>query len=692
MSRSSKLIFLGILALGFTLLSCKLQTFGAPQVDTPSDSTVEPTLAFVPTAIPPSQPLRALTICLGQEPNTLYINDNPNPAALSVLEGIYDGPLDSRDYGYQPIILQKVPSFANGDMRLESIPVEEGDWVIDFEGNLVELFEGTRVYPSGCQEASCVATFKDNITLNMDQMVVHFSFLPDLRWADGAPLSADDSVYAFDLAIASKNPADKYLLERTASYESVDDITTAWRGLPGYRDNSYMTNFWLPMPYHLWSELSPSELVDSDIASRFPIGWGAYIIDEWIPTESITLIKNPLYHRASEGLPKVDIIKFLFVSSPDIAIAALLDGECDLLDPGISLERQVDLLRQLDISGEIQFYATEKMSLESLHIGINPASYDDGMIARKDRPEFFSDPRTRQALALCLNRQEVVDTVLHGLSTVPDSYIPNAHPLYTSDINLYSFSTNAGSSLLDDIGWKDIDKDPSTPRTAYNVKNVPAETLLELDYITTDSLQRRQVSEILAKSLRSCGIGINLHYLPPEEFYAPGPEGILFGRNFDLAQLGMGTESLVPHCDWFSRISIPDFGNDWFGENLSGFSNSNYDEACNKAIFTLPNAQDFVQNYQKTLSIYAEELPSIPLYAYPQLAASHVDLSGFSLNPSAQNWLWNIEEIYIVGKAQMPITNTPLPKATSTLATSSPPINTATSEPSYPNPTNTPDN
>jgi ABC-type transport system substrate-binding protein len=150
----------------------------------------------------------------------------------------------------------------------------------------------------------------------------------------------------------------------------------------------------------------------------------------------------------------------------------------------------------------------------------------------------------------------------------------------------------------------------------------------------------------------------------------------------------MGTESLAPYCDWFSSTSVPNSGNDWLGENLSGFSDSNYDKACNKAIFTLPNATDFKENYQETLKIYAEELPAIPLYTYPQVAASHVDLSGFSLDPSAQNWLWNIEELYIVGQSQIIITNTPSPTTTLTPHPSSPaPTNTATPEDSYPNPT-----
>jgi len=643
MSRTLKQIFFWTLAFVFSLSACSFSEIGASSTPTAAPfADIEP--APTKAATPTPENLSALNICLGHEPNTLYLNDNPNPAALSVLEAIYDGPLDSRNYGYQPVILQKTPSLADGDATLESVPVIEGDWVVDAAGDKIELGQGSRIYPSGCQDDSCIATFKKDMSLRMDQMVVTFSFLPDLRWADGAPLTADDSVYAFDLATSSKNPADEYLLERTESYEAADVLTTTWRGLPGYRDNSYMTNFWQPMPYHAWNEFSATELVGSDVTSRFPIGWGAYVVDEWIPAESITLVKNPLYYRADEGLPKLDLIHFRFISDPNVAITALLEGECDLLDPSIPLDGQVALLQQFEAAGQIKFYATEKMSLESLHIGINPASYDDGSISGNDRLQLLSNPKTRQALALCLDRQSVVDTVLHSLATVPDSYIPNAHPLYTPNINLYSFDPSEGSNLLDEVGWKDLDNDPSTPRTARNITDIPTGTSLELDYITTTSIQRRQTSEILVASLERCGFGVNLHYLPPEEFYAPGPDGILFGRNFDLAQFAIGTESIVPRCDWFSTASIPNLGNDWVGENLSGYSNTDYDEACQKASFTLPNAPSFEQNYQETFSLYAEGLPAIPLYPYLRVAAARADLCGFALDPSAVSPLWNLEE------------------------------------------------
>ncbi len=639
-----KKIFLWILAFVFASTACGTLSVGSTPTKVPAAHT--PTKpASVKTATPSPKHLRELTVCLAQEPNTLYLNDNPNAAARNILEAIYDGPLDIRNYAYHPVILEKIPSFSNGDAQIIPVSVTEGDWVVNAAGEKVELVEGMRVYPAGCREKSCIATFKKDSTFQMDQMVVTFTFLSDLRWADGAPLTADDSIYAFDLALASKNPASEYLLERTESYETVDVSSTAWRGLPGYIDNSFAENFWLPMPYHIWREYEPEELVKAEISARYPIGWGAYAIDEWIPEESITLVKNPLYFRADEGLPKLDIIRFRFTPDPNAAIVSLLNGECDLLAPDIPLDGQTELLQELEKNGKIKFYAAETNSLENLYLGITRAARADGTASENNRLSLLNNPQTRQALAYCLDRQKAVDTVLHGLATVPDSYITNSHPLYTSDLNLYSFSVSTGADLLEKIGWRDLDNDPATPRTAYNIPNIPAGTPLELDYITTTSIQRRETSEIFAASLKECGIGVNLHYLPPNEFYAPGPEGILFGRTFDIAQLAVGSKSLIPRCDWFETSAIPDAQNDWNGENLSGYSSKTYDTACQNAAVTFPSDHSFEEKYQKTLALFAEDLPAIPLYPHIRIAASRPDLCGFSIDPSSENFLSQIEEL-----------------------------------------------
>lgn len=638
MSRFIKTTIFLTLSFGFLLSACL--PVGKADATTTA-SPVEPEPASVPTATATPAEKRALTICLGYEPNTLYPYASPNPAAKSILSAIYEPPITTHSYGYQTGILQKVPSTQDGDASFISVPIEEGDWVVDAEGNLVELIQGMRVYPSGCHERDCILTYKTDMELSMEQMSVTFS-LKDIQWADGTPITSDDSVYAFDLAIASNDPSQTYLLERTEAYEAVDPLSVNWQGVPGFRDNTYMTNFWQPMPYHIWGAFAASELVGVDVASRYPLGWGAFVVDEWFPGESMRLVKNPLYYRANEGLPYIDVLNVLFIHDPNTAIASLLDGECDLLDPSIPLDGQVALLQDLANSRQAQLFYSEQMSVESLYLGINPAVYDDGIVSGNDRAEILSDPRTRQAIAMCLDRQKVVDTVLYGLVSVPDSYIPNEHPLYTPLLNLYAFDPSAGAALLEDIGWKDLDSDEETPRKAYGVEAVPTETELVLQYVTTTSNQRRQVSEILAKSLRRCGIGINTTYLEPQEFYAPAPDGTILGRNFDIAQFAMGNQSLLPQCDWFMSDAVPNAENNWFGANLSGYRSEDFDSACLSAQHSLRGETDFTPNYQQTLAIYAKYLPAIPLFPYLKIAAARADMCGFDLDPTVQSPLWNV--------------------------------------------------
>ena len=646
MSRFIKTLIFFILITGLSLTGCfALSESDQEPTITPSATVSpadpEPASAQEATAIP--TPKKELTICLGYEPNTLYPYNSPNPAAKSILPAIYEAPITSRSYGYQAGILQKVPSIQDGDASFISVPVEEGDWVVDAEGNLKELIQGVRVYPSGCHERGCILTYKTDMDLQMEQLNVTFSLI-DLQWADGESITSDDSVYAFDLAIASNDPSQSYILERTEAYEAVDPLSVNWQGVPGFRDNTYMMNFWQPMPYHIWSEFESAELNSTDVAAHYPLGWGPFVVDEWFPGESMRLVKNPLYHRADEGLPYLDVLNVLFVNDPNIAIASLLDGECDLLDPSIPLDGQVELLQDLDSSGQAQLLYSEQMSVESLYLGINPATYDDGAVSGNDRVEILSDPRTRQAIAMCLDRQKVVDSVLHGLVSVPDSYIPNEHPLYTPLLDLYAFDPTEGAALLDDIGWKDVDNNESTPRVSYNVTGVPSGSELVLNYITTTTIQRRQASEILTDSLQRCGIGVNVTYLDPETFYAPAPDGVLLGRDFDLAQFAMGNESLLPQCDWFTSDAVPNAENGWVGANLSGYRNAEFDAACQSAQHSLHGEVDFEKNYQQTLAIYAEDLPAIPLHPYLRVAAARADMCGFDLDPTVESPLWNVAE------------------------------------------------
>src|SRR5512138_2010318 len=137
------------------LIILLIATLIIPACAPTSRATELPIISETPTALTPlptpTPAPRSLAVCLGEEPNTLYPYGSPNSAARSVLSAIYDGPIDTVGYSYEPIILEKIPNINDGDAQVSSIPVKAGDQVVDVSGNLVLLAAGTKVRPSSCR-------------------------------------------------------------------------------------------------------------------------------------------------------------------------------------------------------------------------------------------------------------------------------------------------------------------------------------------------------------------------------------------------------------------------------------------------------------------------------------------------------------------------------------------------------------
>ena len=606
-------------------------------------ATTVPSLTPEPTSTATTVPPRRLTICLGQEPTSLYPVNNTSSGAQSVLAAIYDGPIDTNSYGYQPVILERLPSIGNGDAQLFPKSVSIGDEVVDASDTPVPLAVGVKIRPAGCQSDSCSIKYDGTSAIQMDQMQVTFRLLPSLTWSDGEPLTAEDSVFAYQIAADASTSGSKYLVDRTQSYEATDTATIQWWGKPGFIDPTYVTNFWSPLPEHLWSQIPIDQLAETDESSRTPLGWGPYVLQEWVAGDHITLTKNLRYFRVAEGLPKFDTLTFRFVNDPGTAISDLLAGTCDILDPSIRLDGQVDVLRSMANKNQLQALFTTVPVMEELALGIQPASYDIGNSAGGKRPDYFSDPRVRQAMAMCLDRRKVVDSVLAGLTDIPNSYLPQADPLYDPSVATYSFDVAAANQLLEQAGWRDVDNNPATPRQAWGVAGVPSGTPFEVNYVTTNAVQRQQVSTILATSLAQCGIKVNIQYLDSTVLYAGGPEGVLFGRNFDLAEFAIGSTGIEPPCDWYTSSAIPNSANHWVGANVSGYSNPAFDTACQASEQSLPDDSSHAASSAQAQTIYAEDLPVIPLYWRVKVAAASTGVCHFSLDPTAASDLWNIE-------------------------------------------------
>ncbi|MEK6223103.1 MAG: ABC transporter substrate-binding protein, partial [Chloroflexota bacterium] len=355
--------------------------------------TQVPTAVVNPTAtlVPPPD---TLVVCLNEEPDSLYAYGSSSQAAKHIWQAIYDGPIDSNGYRYEPVILEKIPSLRDGDGAVNLVTVTEGDRVVDDSGTPAELTPGTIIRPSGCNSGDCAFEY-DEGDLLLDQMQVTFRILRGVVWSDGTPLTAQDSVYSFELNASDETPASKFVVDRTASYSAVDDFTVIWQGLPGYIDPNYGLNFWTPMPEHIWGSMQPGTLLNAKISTEKPIGWGPYTIQSWNPGQNIILQKNPNYFRSTEGLPHFEQLVFRFVGeNTNNNIAATMSGECDVVEKVENIA--FTTLAELQNNGRLNTIVGQKATWEHLDFGINPASYDDGYDPGDDRPAFFSDTRTRQ--------------------------------------------------------------------------------------------------------------------------------------------------------------------------------------------------------------------------------------------------------------------------------------------------------
>lgn len=603
---------------------------------------VEKTVIVEKTPEPKPAGPKTLVICQGQEPDTLYTNGGDMLAMSHVLESVYDGPIDSRTYSFQPVILQKLPSFDDGDAVLQTVTVQAGDMVVNDDGDAVELAEGMKIRPSGCLAAECAVDYTGG-EVEMDQIVATFKLLDGLTWSNGDPLTADDSLYAFEVASDPDTPTSKYLIDRTASYEAVDDVTNVWTGLPGYIDSTYFTNYWSPLPRKLWQEdlgYTAADLLEAEESSRAPMGWGAFVIKEWVAGDHITVEKNPNYFRADEGLPYVDTVIYRFVPDSNAAVAQLISGECDIADQTAHLDDQSELLLKLEQEGVVKPTFVTGTVWEHVDFGINP-------VADYDRPDFFEDLRTRQAIAYCLDRQSVVDTVLYGRSIVIDSYIPPEHPLYADGLTHYDYDPEKGKALLEEVGW--VDEDGDGVREAKGVEGIPDGTPLEFKWQSTTATLRVQYMQIFQQNLADCGIKVNLENLPASEYFADGPDGPLFGRHFDLGSFAWLT-GVEPPCDLYLGLdtNIPSEENGWGGQNDPGFKNADFDAACLKALQSLPGSDGYIEGHKEAQRIFSEQLPVVPLFLRLKLAATRPEVKGFIMDPTANSEFWNIEAMDLV--------------------------------------------
>ena len=350
-----------------------------------------------PTPLPSPVPPGVLSICLGKEPQSLFLYGDLSESAEIIRQAVYDGPVDQIDFQFQPIILEELPSQENGRVSLSQIEVFPGQRMVDALGNSTILTSDVEFRPSGCSSSECCEVYEDQPSIFLDQVSVRFSLLDGLLWSDGAPITPEDSLFSYraaGLVYGSKGPAK---LRFAADYQVLEEGEIQWIGLPGYLGiHDYAELFFTPLPEHLLANYTREELLTSPQTTLSPLGWGPYRSLEWVRGDHITLERNGLYHLAGEGWPVFDFLVFRFVEDGQEALAAYASGECDLVANTPDLANYFPDILALEERGDLNLISIDQPAWEQISFGVNSL----------DRTRWLlSDSQMRTAIAMCVDRE-----------------------------------------------------------------------------------------------------------------------------------------------------------------------------------------------------------------------------------------------------------------------------------------------
>lgn len=631
---SKRLIVVLFLAVLVGLSACSPE--GLSPLNLPEEIQSEPKATPVPSPVPP----QVFSICLGKEPDSLFLYGDLSRSADIIRQAIYDGPIDKVDYQYQAVILEELPSQGNGLVSVDQIEVFPGERMVDARGNLTILTEGVEFKPADCADPECWEVYDNQPSIFLDQVAVRFQLSPGLRWSDGAPLSPQDSLFSYQIAgevYGSRGPA---RLRFAADYQVLEGGAIQWTGLPGYLGiYDYAELFFSPLPEHLWSSLTQEELFTSSLTNLYPLGWGAYRVLEWVKGDHLTLERNEYYRLASQGWPAFDYLVFRFVGGGEEALAAYSSGECDLVANTPDLINYYSEMLSFVEEDEVILTTVDQSAWEQISFGID--SLDRSR-------QLLDDPQLRNALARCINR-ELIAARRKDTGTIADNLYHPLDPRYNSENPPLEYQPGEGETSLNTLGWVDHDQDPATGRRAEGVSGVPWGTTLELSLLVPGADGESSTAEMIKEQLLACGVEVEIEALPPSEMLAAGPEGPVFGRQFDLALFSWTTGSY--HLGQiFQTAEIPGeypaYAKGWGGANATGYSNPAYDLACNTALTNLPDSEATREAVAELQTIFREELPVLPLFYRQELILSHPSLEGIQSGSFLP--LWNIERIKLL--------------------------------------------
>jgi peptide/nickel transport system substrate-binding protein len=426
-----------------------------------------------------------------------------------------------------------------------------------------------------------------------DQKTITFHLKPDLKWADGAPLTSADVLFTWKL-VTDDNTRTPYGADyKLVTRAEVPDAQTfrvsyaqpyapaldSWAGLQ-------------ILPKHLLQ----GQDINTTAFARHPVGSHYYQLAEWNNGERISLVRNP---NATQGQARIDRLVSRFIPDPAAQFLELMADNIDSM--GLSPIQYARIFpARSELNKKIALY--KELGNAYTYLGFN----------LKHKP--FDDVCVRKAINYAIDKQEVIDGVLLGLGEpVASPYKPGTR-WSNPKLHPYPYDPVKAKQLLKEAGYADHDGDGILDKDGKP---------LAFEILTNQNKQREMSATLIQRRLRDIGIDVKIRVLEWASFIGR----FIKTGDFDVVLLGWGLGQEPDQYNiWHSSQQAP-------GQfNFIGYSNPEVDKLLEQGRLEL-NLDKRQEIYHRFAEILLEDSPIVYLYAGYGLPAIHKRVKGID-NPA----------------------------------------------------------
>ncbi len=314
-----------------------------------------------------------------------------------------------------------------------------------------------------------------------------------LLWSDGEPLTSADVAFSYEFVIDHKIPQYKSYFAFDPVFTTPDARTLVWTAdQPTFAPD--MPPWVYIVPEHVWASHVGEDLKTIKGVSSTPgVGSGPFTLSDWDQGRSWTMTRNPNYWGPE---PVVDEIQYKLYTNPEALVQALKNGEVDIVD-GVNPSLGDTLAADPAIS----------LQTTVADWWLNLAFNFGGQGPEADPLPALHDIRVRKAIAMAIDKQEIVDKVYLGIASPGDTIVRPASAFWHLDVPAdqeLPYDPAGSNALLDDAGYLDTDDD--------GVREDPATgEPLQIDMPASEPTAGAvEAGQLIVGYLREIGVEVNL--------------------------------------------------------------------------------------------------------------------------------------------------------------------------------------